>query len=193
MTSTSKIAYPREGLSAKPILGTAIALAGLAVLASPALANGAATQSVALEVDVEASCEMQPFPSQTIDIPAPDDVSSTDTVETSTTVDCNTASDVKITSASGGAVDTSGAPPLENSVYVNAFDYTATVSTSGRDLVVLDTDSHTEIGPVTAFDATQARPDAPIKLTVEPNPLPQGKILQEGSYGDQLTVMITPK
>jgi hypothetical protein len=191
MTSTSKIAYPREGLSAKPILGTAIALAGLAVLASPALANGAATENVDLMVDVEASCEMQPFPNQPIDIPAPEDVSSTTSVET--TVDCNTPSDVTITSVSGGAVDTSGASTLDNSAYVNAFDYTATVSTSGRELVVLDTENDTEIGPATAFDATQAQPDAPIKLTVEPKPLPQGKILQAGSYGDQLTVMITPK
>jgi len=191
MTSTSKIAYPREGLSAKPILGTAIALAGLAVLASPALANGAATQNVDLMVDVEASCEMQPFPNQPIDIPAPEDVSSTTSVET--TVDCNTPSDVTITSASGGAINTTGGTSLQDSAYVNAFDYTATVSTSGRDLVVLDTATHTEIGPVTAFDATQAQPDAPIKLTVKPKPLPQGEILQVGSYGDQLTVEISPK
>jgi len=200
MTSTSRNAYPREGLTAKPILRVAIAFAGLAAFASPALANGMASQSVDLMIDVEASCKMDPFTTQLIEIPAPDGIPSTDPETTTTTVNCNTPSAVKIISTSGGAINATGGTPLDNSAYINAFDYTASVATGGTTLVTLDTADPTpstgapeETSAVSAFDTMTTEPDAPLTLTIEAKSLPQGKILQAGTYGDTLTVQISPQ
>jgi len=120
---------------------------------------------------------------------------------TSSTFNCNTATDIQLVSVNGRMEHSAHSTPFEaqqtlltGSEFTSYFDYTASVSDSGTELISLDTTSVTAgeaPGMQEAYGVADATASTTLTLTVTPQQ--PSATLQSGTYQDTLIVVIDPK
>jgi len=121
---------------------------------------------------------------------------------TSSTFNCNTATDIQLVSVNGRMEHSAHGEPqfvadntlLTGGQFTSYFDYTASVSDSGTELISLDTTSVTAgeaPGMQEAYGVADATASTTLTLTVTPQQ--PSATLQSGTYQDTLIVVIDPR
>jgi hypothetical protein len=172
-------------------------VAALVAMAGTAQAQGVASQNVNLSANVNGYC--------TIDGASTGTARSANIATTNgrvaspgnltlggadSSVICTSNARIQLTTASGGLTNPT-APPDSN--YVNKIHYTATATYNGATETLTTTDA-TTAGFQTggAVTTAGAKTNVPLQLAVSVAATPANKFLVNGSYGDTLTVTLTP-
>jgi len=186
-------------------VGFGLALGATAASANPiedcsAFNDNSLCEELTITAEVPTSCEIVGFDTSNLTMNVTNGQLSGSS--TSSTFNCNTATDIQLVSVKGRMEHSAhDLTPFEaqqtlltGSEFTSYFDYTASVSDSGTELISLDTanvDPGEAPGMQEAYGVADATASTTLTLTVTPQQ-PTGA-LQSGTYEDTLIVVIDPK
>lgn len=174
-----------------------IAVAAFMAMIGAASAQGVATQTVNLSASVNGYCTIDGASTGTArnatvatangKVASPGNLALSGT---NSSVICTSNARIQLTTASGGLTNPTS-PPDSN--YVNKIHYTATATYNGATETLTTTDATTAGFTTTGATTTAgAQTNTPLQLAVSVAATPANKYLVNGSYGDTITVTLTP-